>query len=61
MGIILGIIGILGAIICYSACAVPKSKKEQKQDDEAQLEWIRKYNKANKVGRQVCLKVDKKM
>lgn len=52
---------IIFSLICYSACAVPKSKEEQKQDDEAQLEWIREHNKANKVGRQVCLKVDKKM
>lgn len=51
---------IFCSLICYSACAIPKSKEEQRQDDEAQLEWIRKHNKANKVGRQ-ALKVDKKM
>lgn len=47
MGIILGIIGILGAIICYSVCAVPKSIEEQRQDDEAQLEWINKYKRVS--------------
>lgn len=51
---------IIFSLICYSVCAVPKSKEEQKRDDEAQWEWIKEYNKANKVGRQV-LKVDKKM
>ena len=51
---------IIFSLICYSVCTVPKSKEEQRQDDEAQLEWIRKHNKANKVGRQ-ALKVDKKM
>lgn len=52
---------IIFSLICYSVCTVPKSREEQRQDDEAQLEWIREHNKANKVGRQVCLKVDKKM
>ena len=48
---------IIFSLICYSVCAIPKSKEEQKRDDEAQLEWIKKHNKANKVRRQVCLKV----
>ena len=51
---------IIFSLICYSVCTVPKSREEQRQDDEAQLEWIREHNKANKVGRQ-ALKVDKKM
>ena len=51
---------IIFSLICYSVCAIPKSKEEQKQDDEAQLEWIKEHNKANKVDRQ-ALKVDKKI
>lgn len=47
MGIALGIIGILGAIICYSACAVPKSEYEQRLDDEAQMKYIKEYRKYN--------------
>lgn len=41
------IIGLLfiSFLICYSACAVPKTIEEQKQDDNAQLEWIEKYKK----------------
>ena len=41
------IIGLLviSFLICYSACAVPKSIEEQKQDDKAQLEWIKQYTK----------------
>ena len=34
---------IISFLICYSACAVPKTKEEQRQDDEAQLEWIKEY------------------
>ena len=51
---------IFCSLICYSACAVSENKTERIKDDEAQWEWIKKYNKANKVGRQ-ALKVDKKM
>lgn len=51
---------IFCSLICYSACAVSENKTERIKDDETQWEWIRKYNKANKVGRQ-ALKVDKKM
>ncbi|MBR6288252.1 MAG: hypothetical protein IKR19_02775 [Acholeplasmatales bacterium] len=51
---------IIFSLICYSCCAVPKSKEEQIQDDKAQLEWIAEHNKVNKVGRQ-ALKVDKKI
>ena len=43
MGIVLGIIGILGAVICYSACAVPKSKYEQHLDDEEQMKYLKEY------------------
>ena len=51
---------IICSLICYSACAVSENKTERIKDDEVQWEWIRKHNKANKVGRQ-ALKVDKKM
>ena len=44
MGIALGIIGILGALICYSACALPKSEYEQRIEDEEQIKYIREYN-----------------
>ena len=37
---------IFCSLICYSVCAIPKSKEEQKRDDEAQLEWIKEYNKS---------------
>lgn len=37
---------IICSLICYSVCAIPKSKEEQKRDDEAQLEWIKEYNKS---------------
>ena len=38
---------IICSLICYSACAVPKSVEEQRQDDEAQLEWINKYKRVS--------------
>ena len=36
---------VISFLICYSACAVPKSIEEQRQDDKAQLEWIKQYTK----------------
>lgn len=47
MGIVLGIIGILGALICYSSCALPKSEYEQRMEDEEQMKYIREYRKYN--------------
>lgn len=53
MGIALGIIGILGAIICYSACAVPKSEYEQRLEDEEQMKYLREYQiKYEKLSRE---------
>ena len=47
MKITLILICIIGAIICYSACAVPKSEYEQRLEDEAQMKYIREYRKYN--------------
>ena len=47
MGIALIIIGIIGALICYSACALPKSEYEQRMEDEEQMKYIREYRKYN--------------
>lgn len=48
MGIVLGIISIIGAIICYSVCAVPKSEYEQRLEDEAQMAYIKKWNEKHR-------------
>ena len=37
MGIALIIIGVIGALICYSACALPKSEYEQRMKDEERI------------------------
>ena len=44
MGTALIIIGVIGALICYSACALPKSEYERRMDDEEQMKYIREYN-----------------
>ena len=48
MKITLILICIIGAIICYSACAIPKSEYEQHIDDEAQMTYIREWNEKHK-------------
>jgi hypothetical protein len=48
MGIVLGIISIIGAIICYSVCAVPKSEYEQRLEDEAQMVYIKEWNEKHR-------------
>ena len=45
MGTVLIIIGVIGALICYSACALPKSEYEQRMEDEEQMKYIREYRK----------------
>ena len=47
------------ALICVSACMLPKTKEEQMLDDEAQMKYLKeiKENLDNKVRGQVCLKV----
>jgi hypothetical protein len=34
---------IIFSLICYSVCAIPKSKEEQRQDDEAQMKYLKEY------------------
>ena len=43
MGITLFIIGIIGAIICYSVCVVPQNEYERYLDDEAQIKCLEEY------------------
>ena len=47
------------ALVCVSACMLPKTKEEQILDDEAQMKYLKeiKENLDNKVRGQVCLKV----
>ena len=47
------------ALVCVSACMLPKTKEEQMRDDEAQMKYLKeiKENLDNKVRGQVCLKV----
>ena len=56
------------ALVCLSACMLPKTKEEQMLDDEAQMKYLKeikenkkkhykKYKLDNKVRGQVCLKV----
>lgn len=47
------------ALVCVSACMLPKTKEEQMLDDEAQMKYLKeiKENLDNKVRGQVCLKV----
>ena len=47
------------ALVCLSACMLPKTKEEQMFDDEAQMKYLKeiKENLDNKVRGQVCLKV----
>lgn len=47
------------ALVCLSACMLPKTKEEQILDDEAQMKYLKeiKENLDNKVRGQVCLKV----
>ena len=53
MGTTLIIIGVIGALICYSACALPKSEYERRMDDEEQMKYIREYNlKHGKIQRE---------
>ena len=47
--IIIGII-LFGAFICYAVCAVPKSKYEQRLEDEEQMQYLKEYrNKRSMV------------
>lgn len=53
MGTALIIIGIIGAIICYSACTLPKSEYEQRLDDEEQMKYLKEYQiKHGKLSRE---------
>lgn len=53
MGTALIIIGIIGALICYSACALPKSEYEQRMEDEEQMKYLREYQiKHGKLSRE---------
>lgn len=53
MGIVLGIIGAIGAFICYAVCAVPKSEYEQRLDDEEQMKYLKEYQiKYGKLSRE---------
>lgn len=38
---------IFCSLICYSACALPKSEYEQRMEDEEQMKYIREYRKYN--------------
>lgn len=50
---------LFSALVCLSACMLPKTKEEQMLDDEAQMKYLKeiKGNLDNKVRGQVCLKV----
>lgn len=49
---------LFSALICLSACMLPKTKEEQMLDDEAQMKYL-KENLDNKVRGQACSKVAK--
>jgi hypothetical protein len=41
---------IIVGVFCYSICAVPKSKYEQRLEDEAQMQYLKEYrNKRSMV------------
>ena len=34
---------LLSALVCVSACMLPKTKEEQILDDEAQIKYLKEY------------------